>query len=167
MEHEHTYWADDDTRDVWPSNAELEVERMQALARVDELNELFVDVQDDPRVVREARRCECQQLSDEIDHRFAAYCRGDVSAYIAAIPGVHAVALMQAGRLAAVRAALLAGIRASAARLECVTPARDILVIARARRAVADLAGRLHGLVHTCLLAARVSTAQASTVASR
>ena len=37
----------------------------------------------------------------------------------------------------------------------------------RESRAIADLTARLHGLIHVCLLAARVSTAQATTVASR
>lgn len=166
MQQEHTYWADDDTRDVWPSEAEIEAERLQAQLRVEELDALVVDVPDDPRVVREARQCESQQMGDELDSRFSAYCRGDVGAYIAATPDVHAAALTQAGRLASVRAALLVGVRRLAAHIESETPARVSMVTGRVRRAIADLAGRLHGLVHTCLLAARVSTAQAVAVAS-
>lgn len=90
----------------------------------------------------------------------------DPAIIAAAEARLHGACLAIAHSLAGARQILLAGVRGIATRLDSETPIRINAVTGRARRAIAALAGRLHGLVHTCLLAARVSTAQAVAVAS-
>lgn len=97
-----------------------------------------------------------------------AYDRAeDTAEQAAADENFHRWALHEAARLASIRRSLLEKVRSVAARVEISIPTEIISSAVAIRRAFASLATRLHGLPHTCLLAARVSTAQAATVASR
>ena len=86
----------------------------------------------------------------------------DPSVVAAAEARLHSTCLVVAHRLAGARRTLLTAVRGNAAQLDSATPARVISVLVRARRAIAVLAARLHGLPHICLLAARVSIALAA-----
>jgi hypothetical protein len=158
----------DEAKDEGPNwtDAEIAAMRDEAQARVDQLDAIFADVADDPRVVREASRCESAAMCTATTDRFRSYVDGDVAAYVAATRHVHTAALAQARALAAARESRIASIAAIAEATDTTIPPRLAAIQSRARRAVADLACRLHGLIHPCLLAARVSTAQAATVAT-
>lgn len=150
------------------TDAELAEMRDEADARVAEIEVAYAAAGDDPRVVREARRDQSITLRLAITSRRGVldYRWGDVAGYRDASRDVHLAALAQAHALASARAARIASTRAIATATESATHSRFSTTSALAHRAIADLAGRLHGLIHTCLLAARVSTAQAIAVAA-
>jgi len=78
----------------------------------------------------------------------------------------HHLCLAVAECLASARQVLLARVRGFAAETQAQTAKRVFVIALRAYRALADLASRLHGLSHICLVAVRVSTAQVIPVAN-
>lgn len=84
----------------------------------------------------------------------------------AASERLHRVCLARAQVLAAARQSLLRYVRAVAARIQSDHANRTTWINLRAMRTIAALTGRLHGLIHVCLVAARVNTPKPASVPS-